>query len=68
MILCNRCIHAKVCSGFDICDCPNFFEIIRCKDCVFSNAKNTHCCLLDTCILKKDYCSWGERKETNECT
>lgn len=39
-------------------------EIVRCKDCVFSNAEYTHCCLLDTCIIENDFCSWGERRET----
>lgn len=39
--------------------------VVRCKDCVFSNAEYTHCCLLDTCIIENDYCSWGESRETN---
>ena len=68
MILCNKCIHAKVCSGFDIVCCPNFFEIVRCKDCKFCEKhSSTYLCFRQSGGVAKKadgFCDYGERKET----
>ena len=71
-MICNRCIHNKVCSGYDIHNCANFFEIVMCKDCKFWHNKHLGnifkdygLCEMYGCFKKKDgFCDSAERKET----
>ena len=75
---CNKCACNKVCNhdlfGFE--SCGNFIsaedvvEVVRCSECTYFGKElkqGKHSCLnyqLPYC-LENDYCSYGERKDSN---
>ena len=80
---CKKCVSEKVCRYNDghnlYCkedyECPHFFEVVRCKDCVnFKSISNPKYCTKhmddwgdgEIYTDEDDYCSYGERRSENE--
>ena len=36
-MICDRCFHSVVCKNedYDLEECPEFFELISCEDCIY---------------------------------
>ena len=72
-MICDRCIHKKICKiEYDIHNCADFFELVRCKDCKYCESAPKWKDFEFGCMLRREYttetdfCSQAERKETNE--
>ena len=70
---CDRCIHKKICKiEYDIHNCADFFELVRCKDCKYCESAPKWKDFEFGCMLRREYttetdfCSQAERKETND--
>lgn len=69
-MICDRCIHKKVCKiDYDIHNCADFFELVRCEECKHCETApkwkdfELGCMLHREYTTATDYCSQGERKE-----
>lgn len=78
---CSRCIHKNICKiinrisliEYDNHNCANFFELVRCKDCKYSEKpfnsnRRDYCEKRSTVehteyVNPTDYCSKGKRRE-----
>ena len=77
-MICDRCIHKKICKiEYDIHNCADFFELVRCKDCKYCDRHHLVDGLFCYRLYEKynkeypqmiievdadDFCSKGERK------
>lgn len=83
MTLCDRCVHWNVCGNETCYDddaknaltrCADFFDVVRCKDCIFFKDDTEYCqkrkagyCEYDDAIKDKNhFCGYGERKGEGE--
>ena len=78
-MICDKCVHNTVCGIgviYNINDCDNFFELIRCEDCKHSIKKDyngvvshEYLCIRKSTITHLEehegnyFCADGERKE-----
>lgn len=69
-MICDRCIHKKVCkTEYDIHNCADFFELVRCKDCKYGEYREDYDdyeCEASGCGLVNNadfYCADGEGKK-----
>ena len=70
-MICDRCIHKKVCKiEYDIHNCADFFELVMCEKCKYSESVPKWKDFEFGCMLHREYrtatdfCSQAERKET----
>lgn len=71
---CKDCIHYKVCHTLEFEDCvcfknkADFVEVVRCKDCKhwiwWADEKRCSCDLHHIRTHRDDFCSYGERSDT----
>ena len=78
MSICNDCLHNGCCCDFYGANCNGFedkskyVKVVRCKDCKHFDENNAcYCHAADDngtpiFVREHDFCSYGERRETNE--
>ena len=72
-MMCKNCVHYEICcnEGRDdeaLTFCADFFEVVRCKDCKYFYNSVSICNLPSgiSYATPNSFCSYGERKETDE--